>query len=194
MVDYLWQSPEPFAGISRFVPQSLVLTLVGPDKPGLVEAVSDVIATHGGNWLESRMAHLAGQFAGILRVEVPDAQVNAVREALMRLSASDLQIAVVNADTSPKELAFRPLRLHLVGQDRPGIVREIAQVLASRGVNVEELQTECQSAPMSGEVLFVATAKLAVPEELRQEILREALERIASDLMVDITLESPKAP
>ncbi len=44
----------------------LVLTLIGPDRPGLVEAVAEPIAAHGGNWLESRMAHLAGQFAGIV--------------------------------------------------------------------------------------------------------------------------------
>ena len=88
---------------------------------------------------------------------------------------------------------MRPLRLHLVGQDRPGIVREIAQVLANRGVNVEELHTECQSAPMSAEVLFVATAKLRVSDELGINDLRSALEQIASDLMVDITLEGPQA-
>ena len=194
IVQFFPQIRAAFAGISKGVTQSVVLTLVGPDKPGLVEAVSEVIATHGGNWLESRMAHLAGQFAGILRVEVPEMNVDAMRQALARLSASDLQITVVAAVGSPKEFGLRPLRLHLVGQDRPGIVREIAQVLASHGVNVEELQTECQGAPMSGEVLFVATAKLGVPDSLKQEVLRGALERIASDLMVDITLESPSKP
>lgn len=171
--------------------RSLVLTLVGPDRPGLVEAVSDVIARHGGNWLESRMARLAGQFAGILRIEVPDAGVASLRASLSTLTQTNLQITVVEADPSLERMELRPLRLHLVGQDRPGIVREIAQVLASRGVNVEELETACESAPMSGEVLFVATAKLGVPEQLKLEQLRDALERIASDLMVDVTLESP---
>ena len=172
--------------------QSLVLTLVGPDRPGLVEAISDVVARHGGNWLESRMAHLAGQFAGILRIEVPDEQVALIRKALSCLQPKELQIIVVPADSKPQEPLLRPLRLNLVGQDRPGIVREIAVVLASRNVNVEELSTECQSAPMSGEVLFLATAKLGVPDQLGINELRAALEQIASDLMVDITLESPK--
>ena len=55
----------------------LVLTLIGPDRPGLVESLAKRVTAHGGNWVESRMAHLAGQFAGILRVEVPPENVAA---------------------------------------------------------------------------------------------------------------------
>ncbi len=173
--------------------QSIVLTLIGPDRPGLVQAVSDIVVRHGGNWLESRMAQLAGQFAGILRIEIPPNQLQAINESLQQLRSAELQIVVVPADSTGYRPLLRPLRLHLVGQDRPGIVREIAQVLANRGVNVEELHTECQSAPMSAEVLFVATAKLRVSDELGINDLRSALEQIASDLMVDITLEGPQA-
>jgi glycine cleavage system regulatory protein len=174
------------------VAQSIVLTLLGPDRPGLVEAVSDIVMRHEGNWLESRMAHLAGQFAGILRIEVPDKQVQRIRESLLTLTSAELQVVVVPSLSPGNEILLRPLRLHLIGHDRPGIVREIAQVLASRGVNVEELHTECQSAPMSGEALFVATARLGVPEQLGLNELRFALEQIASDLMVDVTLEAEK--
>jgi glycine cleavage system regulatory protein len=78
-----------------------------------------------------------------------------------------------------------------VGNDRPGIVREIAQALARRGVNVDELATGCESAPMSGEVLFRATARLDVPEDVTLESLGEELEKIAADLMVDLTLGEP---
>jgi glycine cleavage system regulatory protein len=138
------------------------------------------------------MAQMAGQFAGILRIEVPPDQVDAINQSLQKLKSADLQLVVVSADSAGYRPLLRPLRLHLVGQDRPGIVREIAQVLANRGVNVEELHTDCQSAPMSAEVLFVATAKLRVSDELGVNELRGALEQIASDLMVDITLEGPQ--
>ena len=137
------------------------------------------------------MAHLAGQFAGILRIEVPDDRVQAIRQSLLQLKSADLEVVVVPTTAANYEPLLRPLRLHLVGQDRPGIVREIAQVLAERAVNVEDLHTECQSAPMSGETLFVATAKLGVPDQLGLNELRTALEQIASDLMVDVTLEAP---
>src|SRR3954468_1738126 len=142
---------------------SLVLTLIGPDRPGLVEAVAAVIAGHGGNWLESRMAHLAGKFAGILRAEVPEDRVRAVVDALAKLEGRGLKLVTEVAASGPATSAHRPMDLELVGLDRPGIVREISQLLARHEVNVEELSTDRSSAPMSGEMLFRARARVHVP-------------------------------
>ena len=64
----------------------LVMTLIGPDSTGLVEAVARAVADHGGNWLESRMCRLGGAFAGILRVEVPGEKKTALLEALQKIS------------------------------------------------------------------------------------------------------------
>jgi glycine cleavage system regulatory protein len=161
----------------------LVLTLIGPDRPGLVEAVADPIAAHGGNWLESRMAHLAGQFAGILRVEVPDDQAAALAEALRRLDTRGLHVTVQRGP--------RPLVVELVGLDRPGIVREISRVLAERGVNIEELVTDRTPAPMSAELLFRSRARVNVPDGLDAGELRGRLEKLAQDLMVQVTLADP---
>ena len=87
--------------------------------------------------------------------------------------------------------ADRPLvQLELVGQDRPGIVREISRVLATQGVNVEELATECVAAPTTGQMLFRASAQLRLPAGVTQDSLRTALEAVAADLMVDIDLAS----
>ncbi len=184
----------PDAGIRSFVSQSIVLTLVGPDRPGLVETVSDVVVRHGGNWVESRMAQLEGQFAGILRVEIAPSHVEALRQSLLELISANLQVVVVPIGSNLHEIHRNQLQMHLVGQDRPGIVKEISQVLASRNVNLEELHTECQSAPMSGETLFVATARLGVPDGVETSGITAALEQIASDLMVDIAIApSPKS-
>ena len=77
---------------------ALVLTLIGPDRPGIVDSVSEVVAAHGGNWLESRMAHLAGKFAGVLCVEVADDQAAALEDALSRLDVDGPEAApAVNA-------------------------------------------------------------------------------------------------
>jgi glycine cleavage system regulatory protein len=168
--------------------RSLVLTLIGPDRPGLVEAIAGLVAEHGGNWAESRMASLAGEFAGILRIEVAEEQAGRLGEALAGLEAQGLQVVVKGAEaTAPGEGEL--LSLELVGQDRPGIVREISQALAERGINVEELDTECSSAPMSGETLFRARALLRLPRATSHENLRHSLEAIAEDLMVDIELD-----
>src|SRR5712672_3083918 len=121
---------------------SLVMTIIGRDRPGLVDSVAELVAEHGGNWLESRMSRLGGQFAGILRVELPQATEDGLVDALHTLEARGLTI-VVHPDQPG--LIPKPDRLSLleiVGQDRPGIVREITHALAGYGINVEELETE----------------------------------------------------
>ncbi|MGD0835316.1 MAG: ACT domain-containing protein [Polyangia bacterium] len=168
----------------------LVLTLIGADRPGLVEAVADAVARNSGNWLESRMAHLAGKFAGILRVEVPPGKAASLLAALADLEARGLRVVGEHAqvDAEGRPAGGRSLDLDLVGLDRPGIVREISQLLASSGANVEELATDRVSAAMSGEMLFVAKARVRLPSSADLASLRSALERLATDLMVEIKM------
>jgi glycine cleavage system regulatory protein len=166
----------------------LVLTLIGPDRPGLVEAVAGVVASHGGNWLESRMAHLAGKFAGILRVEVDEGKAKDLLAGLAELESRGLKIVGESAGGANKPTTGRTLTLDLVGLDRPGIVREISQLLSGSGANVEELATDRASAPMSGEMLFHAKARVRLPTDADLANLRAALERLASDMMIEIKL------
>src|SRR5512141_2231317 len=115
---------------------SLILTVIGPDRPGLVRALAQSVAAHGGSWLESRMARLAGQFAGIVMVEAPDSLLADLHE----LESEGLRIVVhqgVSGETSAASLAGERLAIEVVGNDRPGIVRDVARVLAEHGVNIE---------------------------------------------------------
>jgi glycine cleavage system regulatory protein len=166
---------------------SLVLTVIGDDRPGLVERLSDQVLAAGGNWEESRMARLAGKFAGILRVSVEAGQAEPLAAALTT-STPDLTIVVERSGDTPAG-ALRTLRLELVGNDHPGIVRDIARVLAAHQVNIEELETDVTSAPMSGDLLFRARAHLRVPASVTFEWLRSRLEALAGELMVDLTLD-----
>ena len=170
----------------------VVLTLLGPDRPGLVEAVADAIASHGGNWLESRMAHLAGKFAGILRVEVPRERVEALGVALARLEGKGLRIILDMEGGRASERPTRLMDLDLIGLDRPGLVREVSRLLAQQQINVEELTTDRSSAPMSGEMMFRARARLNVPAGVDTASVRSSLERLAGDLMVEIRLADPE--
>lgn len=170
---------------------SLVLTVIGPDRPGLVEAIAAVIARHGANWEESRMAQLGGQFAGMLRVTAPEETQDALEDALAGLGSVGLKVTVARAAAAAQVQEPKLLHLNLVGQDRPGIVREIAEALARRGVSIESLETRCVSASMSGEMLFEAEAVLAVPPALAADELRTALEALANELMVDLDLAEP---
>jgi glycine cleavage system regulatory protein len=169
--------------------RSLVMTIIGQDRPGLVDSVAGLVAEHGGNWLESRMSRLGGQFAGILRVEIPSEKEPSLVAALRKLESRGLTVVVQPDQPKPEAQAARLSVLEIVGQDRPGIVRQISHALASYGVNVEELQTECASAAMSGETLFRARAKLNIPESSDAAEIRRALEKIAEDLIVEIKLE-----
>jgi glycine cleavage system regulatory protein len=169
----------------------LVLTLIGPDRPGIVEAIAEPIARHGGNWLESRMAHLAGKFAGILRIEVPPGREGPLTAALRALEAGGLELTVEESPAAVAEPGSRTFLLELVGLDRPGIVREISHALAERGVNIEELTTDRSAAPMSGELLFRSHARVSVPPRTDPDRLRRRLEQLAGDLMVQVTLAAP---
>jgi glycine cleavage system regulatory protein len=166
---------------------SLVMTVIGEDRPGLVDSVASIVAEYGGNWLESRMSRLGGQFAGIVQVEVPADKEPSLAKALKSLDARGLTV-VVHSDQR-KPAAARTNILEIVGQDRPGIVREISHTLAEFDVNVEELHTELASAAMSGETLFKARAVLSIPASCNVEQLRQKLERIAADLIVEISFE-----
>jgi len=170
---------------------NLVLTLIGPDRPGLVEAVAEAVAAHGGNWLESRMAQLAGKFAGILRIEAPADRTEALTAALTQLAPLGLKI-VVEVSGQEMPAAVRAMELDLVGLDRPGLVREISHLLASHAINVEELATDRWSAPMSGEMLFHAHAHVNVPATVDLSALRTQLERLAGNLMLEIQLADKK--
>ena len=175
------------------MPESLVLTLIGDDRPGLVEALSRVVARYGGNWEESRMSRLGGKFAGILLVSAPEERADELARALGELATEGLRVVVERSVRPAHSGEERSLALELIGQDRPGIIRQISQALASRGVNVEDLVTGCSSAPMSGEMMFCARARLRAPATTRVDELRTALEALANDLMVDLTLaEAPR--
>jgi len=169
------------------VTTTLLLTVVGADRVGLVEALAKRVAAAGGNWESSRMARLAGQFAGIVLVTVDDRRADALVGELRALEGSGLQVMARTIQPPASATGGERVQLALTGADRPGIVRDVSQILASQGVNVEELETALSSAPMSGESLFTAQATLTVPASVALGDLRSALEALGGELMVDLS-------
>ena len=139
------------------------------------------------------MSHLAGKFAGILRAEIPADRLQPALAALAALESRGLKVIAEAASGNDTAAADRSMDLELVGLDRPGIVREISQLLAASGVNVEELVTNRSSAPMSGDMLFEARAHVRVPAGIDLPSLRAGLERLATDLVVEVKLEERRA-
>ena len=170
---------------------SLVLTLIGDDRPGLVSAVSGPVEACGGSWQRSQLARLAGKFAGVVLVDVPAESVAALEASLARLGESGLQVAVTRDEETPARATQREVSLcglHLLGQDRPGILAEVSAALAAHGVGIDRLTTDVRDAPMAGGMLFEVDAELSVPAGVDVAAVRADLERLADELMVDLGL------
>lgn len=167
----------------------LVLSILSDDKPGVVEALAQTIADHKGNWLESRMSHLAGKFAGILQINVPEDQMEAIAQSLSRLKSSHGIDVVASAATDSEASAdIKTLQFSLMGNDRPGIIRELSQAFASHHINLDELQTNCSSMPWSGDPMFTAHGLLHIPVAVDMDHLSDQLDEISDELGVDIEL------
>ena len=172
---------------------TFTLTCIGDDRPGLVSDLSAPINAHGASWQRSQMARLGGKFAGILLLDVPDAQSDQLVADLTALKSVGLVVTLERTDVPAEEPSLR-LTLGLLGADRPGIVAEISAALAGQKVGIHELSTDVREAPMSGGQLFEAQALLEAPPGISMDDLRSMLEAIADELMVEINLSDAEDP
>ncbi|WP_460796236.1 glycine cleavage system transcriptional repressor [Microbacterium sp. GXF0217] len=166
---------------------TLILTVVGSDRPGLVAAVADIVDAHGGNWENSQLAELAGAFAGVIQVSVPEASRADLAAALRELDGL-LTVTVHAGSDAEGDAAARPITLQILGNDRPGIVREVSTVLRTHELSIDTMTTETRDAAMAGGRLFEASVVAEVPESVDLDALRADLERLTTELQVDITL------
>lgn len=181
--------PQRLIGTLR-VMTTLVLTVVGADRAGLVAAVADVVDAHGGNWENSELAELAGAFAGIIEVSVADDRVDDLRVALTGLDGL-LTIAVHASETSPTDdVDMRRLAFTVLGNDRPGIVREISATLSAHDLSIERMSSETYDAAMSGGRLFEAKIVARAAASVDIDAVQSALEELAAEIQVDVTLGS----
>lgn len=166
---------------------SLVLGVMSDDHPGILNTLSAVISAHEGEWTESKMVTMAGKFAGILTVELLCSEQQAFTDALHALSEKGIKVLVEQIQLHEEE-PVREFHLEMIGQDRKGIIREITQLLARSNINLEALESRIESASMSGETLFIASAVLHIPATVEIPHLQSEFEELANEMMVDIKL------
>ena len=167
----------------------LVLTVIGDDRAGLVSALADVVSAHDGNWEQGQMAELAGTFAGVIEVSVTPEHSEGLQAALRELQGQGLlTLAVLTGASAEPDADDRVLEIQVLGNDRPGIVREVSGVLSAHDLSIEELATETRDAAMAGGRLFEASVIARVPSSVDLDALRRDLERIATEVQVDITV------
>ncbi|WP_428643026.1 glycine cleavage system protein R [Roseibium sp.] len=166
----------------------LVFTVIATDRPGLVERIADIIASLEGNWIESSMARLGGEFAGIVRVGIAAERSDELVELLRKLSDDGIDITLRSDKTGEEAPKGTAAHLDLVSQDHPGILRDITHVLSKQGVSIEHLETSVAAGSMHGEALFKASADLRLPVGLDPADLSDALQETAGDMMADVNL------
>jgi glycine cleavage system regulatory protein len=166
---------------------SVVLSVIGSDRPGLTEAVAAAVLSAGGNWLESHLSRLGGLYVGSVLVELDAGKVEALRETVKAVDAHGLEVRITSA-IDGGEAAGEALDLTLVGQDRPGIVRQVTKVLSSLDVNIESFETHIEAAPYFGGQLFRMEARLRAPPPMPGTAVQAALEAISAEIMVDVSL------
>ncbi len=182
---------------------TLVLTVIGDDREGLVKALADAVSTHGGNWERSHLAELAGKFAGIVVVTVPDAAAADLRADLRPLEGLlDITVHESSSDEGPSgegpedgggsaaTSRARRAVLQVLGNDHPGIVQAVSGAIASQGLSVVDLKTATWEAPMAGGRLFEAQILVSVPAGVDVEAVRRELEGLAGEVQVEIVLDA----
>ncbi|WP_334164794.1 glycine cleavage system protein R [Phenylobacterium sp.] len=166
---------------------SVILSVVGSDRPGLTGILAEAVLQAGGNWLESHLSRLGGLYVGSALVEIADDRIEALRAGVAAIDARGLEVRVIPA-VEATQAAGETLELSLVGQDRPGIVRQVTSVVSGLDVNIEALATHVAPEPHSGAPIFHLDARLRLPPGLPAERVQAALEQISAEVMVDISV------
>lgn len=166
---------------------ALILSVIGSDRPGLTEALAAAVFSAGGNWLESHLSRLGGLYVGSVLVELEADGVDGLRSAVRAVDGQGLEVRIAPASEAP-HAAGEVLHFSLVGQDRPGIVRQVTAILSSLGVNIETFETRLSAEPHSGVPLFRVEAQLRLPRGLQAGSVQAALEAVSAEIVVDISL------
>lgn len=169
--------------------EKIIITLFAKDRPGIVRALSNAVLTHDGNWLESSLSRLCGQFTGIVHLEVSDIKKHRLLKDFADMSDDGIFVTVQDAQGIVDNQEVNGLQILVEANDRPGIVKEITEALAVENVNVDNIDTEVESASMAGYPIFKAHMFLAMPDDLSEDDLADVLEGVSDDVMVSILEE-----
>ncbi len=167
---------------------SIVFTLTGPDRIGIVENVTKLLLDLGGNVETSRMARLGGEFAMLLLVSLPQEEPAGLAEGVAALTAQGYKVTTSQTRQTYAEMypGWLPFQIEVRGADHEGIIHQVARHLAEKGINIESMETGVDHAPVSGTPIFTMNAIVAVPPELAGREWETALHEAGGELNVDI--------
>lgn len=170
-------------------PVQWIITVLGRDRPGLVDRLSEWVAEAEGDWLDSHLTQVGDHFAGILQVSTPGGKAGAFEKKAPQVS-DQTGLALKMERTGKPEVQGTLFAMTCMGQDRPGIVKALTDIFLEVGANVETLDTSYQDAPMSGEQLFEAQFQVRLPSDVNLSSLEERLSGIGEELMLDVQVSN----
>lgn len=174
--------------------RNFVLTLTGPDRIGIVDALTRLLLDRGANVETSRMARLGGEFAMLMLVSVGSEQITSIDEDLLGLAAQGYKITTSRAQQSYAEayLGWVAYRIEAHGADHEGIIHQLAHYLSEHGINIESMDSETFPAPLSGAPLITMTAEVVVPPGLSGHNWEAGLENIGHQMNLEINVSRLK--
>jgi glycine cleavage system transcriptional repressor len=170
-----------------------LLSSIGRDRPGLVAELARLVYDADANLEDSRMTILGSDFAVILLASSTDPRAgerialgakHLEREHGLTIFFRELEEGPRSAVPAP---GMRLFRLNAVGEDKAGIVAGLCRILAERGVNITELSSRSRPGP-GGSPHYELAMSVEVPANVDSRALREALEREADRLVIDVAL------
>lgn len=172
---------------------SLVISALGDDRPGIVNDLSAAILEYGCNIADSRMSVLGGEFALILMATGKWDSIAKLEQALPGLG-SRLGLVITSKRTEPRKTdkPLVPYEIEIVSMDHPGIVHDIADFMAARGINIETLETQAYAAAHTGTPMFSLDLRISVPGDAHIATLRDEFTEFCDELNLDAVMEPAK--
>jgi len=170
------------------MPSTIVFTLTGPDRVGIVEDVTSVLLSLGANVETSRMARLGGEFAMLVLLALPSERVGDLDGALEHLTVSGYKVTTTPTDegTSAAFEGWLSYQVEVHGADHEGIVHDVAAGISRLGISIESMETGTSRAPVSGVTLFDMSALVLVPPGVADTEWIAALDEAGQRANVDV--------
>jgi glycine cleavage system transcriptional repressor len=171
----------------------LVISALGEDHPGIVNALSKAILEHGCNIEDSRMTVLGGEFAAILLVQGKWNTLAKVENALPEIERQ-LRMTIISKRTGERSAGTNllPYAVDVISMDHPGIVNNLAGFFAERNINIEDMTTSTYAAAHTGTPMFAVHMTVGIPADLHIAGLREEFMDYCDGLNLDAVLEPLK--
>jgi len=177
---------------------SLIISVVGSDRPGIVSEISGTINSHGGNIEKSRMTRLGSDFTIIMLVTVDPKWEESLVVALQAIKELSITTKGTESNTvitseNCQDTAGENCQISLSGADNEGIVKVLSKYLAEKSINIIEMDTHVSQAPVSGTPLFNLKAITSTPMDLNISDIQSDLNQIAQKLSVEIVIHQSES-